>query len=253
MATKDEILQEGQAVKSKHDRRLLYLILAIMCMCMFLMVFASLKVYSAVKDTADAGADLAAQVRSACADPSIDVPPEIDCNKADKVIEEAPTSVKGDKGDQGEPGPPPSDAQVALAVASYCAGGACDGENATQAQVSAAVAQYCNNRGQCRGPIGTKGDTGDTGATGEQGPPPSDAQVASAVAAYCSTRNECSGPRGERGEAGTPGDVVTGGECSFDGPGSITITIKTATGPTTFQCSGNGPIGGGGVGQGNDG
>lgn len=256
MATKDEILQEGQAVKSKHDRRLLYVILLMMCMCMVVMIFFALKVYSAVKGTAEAGADLADQVKAACENPTVNVPPEIDCGKADDLISEAPTSVKGDKGDQGEPGPPPSDAQVALAVASYCAGGACDGENATQAQVSAAVAQYCNSRGQCRGPDGDKGDTGDTGATGEQGPPPSDAQVASAVAAYCSTRNDCRGPAGEPGKPGqdgSPGDVVTGGSCEFDGVGSLQITIQTATGPTVFQCNGIGVPPGQGGGGGNGG
>ena len=239
MATRSEIVEEGAAVKDRGSRRILAAILVVLIICMFLMIWSAIGVYKAVKDTADAGADLAVQVRKACADPSIDVPPEIDCGKADEVIDEAPEVIQGEP---GEDGPPPSDAQVALAVANYCSDGSCDGQNATQAQVSAAVAMYCNNRGQCRGPEGEEGQDGADGEDGQDAPPPSDSQVASAVAGYCSTRNDCRGPAGEPGKPGqdgSPGDVVTGGECTFNGPGSITITIMTATGPTTFQCDGS--------------
>lgn len=255
-STSDQIIEETSGAKSVMGRRLALFMIIAAIVCLVGTMVATVIAYTTVQNQAKRGTDLALQVRDACADPSRAHELGDLCPTADDVVDSAPPSVsQGDPGEPGEdgedgtdgedgaPGPPPSDAQVANAVALYCSGGRCDGADATQSQVASAVAMYCDNRGQCRGPSGADGvdgqdgQDGSNGADGPQGPPPSDEQVASAVAAYCSTRNECRGPAGEDGQ---PGDAVTGGSCQYDGVGTISITIQTSSGPTQFSCNGVG-------------
>jgi hypothetical protein len=265
---KAHIVQEATRDSKRLKGRRLVLSLFIICMVLLLLTaFLAYKLlYKPTQQQAQAGTDLATQVQAACDDPKQNTATLHNlCNDADEVVDSTPGTVKGEKGDPGtpgEPGPPPSDAQVANAVALYCATrSSCTGpkgNNATQAQVAEAVASYCNSNGECRGPAGAAGSAGQDGATGdqgergEQGPGPSDAQVASAVAAYCSTRDNCQGPKGDTGaqgdpgpagQAGQPGDTVDGGSCEFTGIGTLSITIQTSNGPTTFECVGN-PAGG---------
>lgn len=114
-----------------------------------------------------------------------------------------------------------------MAVRAYCAGGRCDGQNATTGQVRAAVLEYCDARGECRGPAGEQGNPGEdgqdgaAGAQGPPGPPPSDAQVAQAVATYCSSRNECRGPQGPAGDRGPSGPA---GKSAY--PFTFTFTVR---------------------------
>lgn len=256
MTTKEQIVDETSTAKSPRGRRATAIAVLAAFLCLLVAAGAIGLAYMALKRTAESGTALAQEVRTACEDPIKKRQLGDICPQADKVVEDAPATVvegkPGKDGEPGEPGPPPSDTQVFRAVSLYCSQGNCDGRdgrNATQADVAAAVARYCNDRGECQGPEGVDGKQGEQGVqgeTGKQGPPPSDAQVASAVAQYCSTRNDCAGPPGQ------PGDVVTGGTCNFTGPGTITVTIQTASGPTTFECTGS-PLPGPGDGNNNGG
>lgn len=216
--TKDDIVRESAS--GAVDRRKRWLLLLLTGIFTLLLVVTAIAAAIAIRDyksSAQDGTDLAREVQIACADPEQAAELGPVCKSADNVVADAPASVKGDKGDpgaqgeQGAQGPPPSSAQVAQAVALYCANGACDGKdgaNATQAQVAQAVALFCNARGDCRGPEGVAGQEGQDGTQGPQGdtgPPPSAAQVQAAVASYCSTRNDCAGPKGEPGPAGAEG------------------------------------------------
>lgn len=276
---KDSIVRD--AVNSSIDKRgrlIVILAIAAAVVCAAVGAIAAHVAYTTVQDSAQSGVTLATQVQAACADPNVD-DTELGslCANADSVVEEAPAAAKGEKGDpgdpglpgsDGEPGPPPSDAQVANAVASYCAAGRCDGSDGrngrdvTATQVAEAVASYCNSRGECRGPEGAGGPDGqdgapgDRGERGETGPPPTDSQVLAAVTTFCSTRDNCQGTRGANGEPGpqgpagpegpagpqgVPGDALIDGQCGFTGFGTISITINTSTGPTTFECVGSTP------------
>lgn len=254
-----------ESVASSKDRRGRLLIsLAVAAMLIFTGVsaIAGYIAYTTVQDAAQRGTTLAQQVQEACADPTVDEA-ELGtlCSNADDVVDDAPEAAKGPKGDTGETGatgdqglpgeagPPPSAAQVANAVASYCANGRCDGEdgtdgrdgrNVTASQVASAVALYCNDRGQCRGPEGPSGSAGQDGTDGtdgadgkpgekgDVGPPPSDGQVISAVAAYCSEHNNCQGPAGQEGATGPKGDTGdTGatGQAGIDGTSAVPFTF----------------------------
>lgn len=125
---------------------------------------------------------------------------------ADPVLISGPAGKTGAQGIQGIQGPPPSPAEVAQAVASYCASGVCKGDtgaagsSVTPSQVAAAVSTYCNDRGQCQGPRGK-----DSVEPGPRGPGPDDAQVLSAVTTYCSG-GVC---KGENGSDATDAQVKT--------------------------------------------
>lgn len=115
-------------------------------------------------------------------------------------------------------GTAPSAADVSFAVQLYCADGRCNGKEPTISQVAAAVATYCDNRGQCRGKQGEKGEDGETIV----GPPPSAESVLAAVTTYCDSHDGCRGPKGDSGTNGTNGtdgrngvDVVKV-ECNSD-------------------------------------
>lgn len=236
MNKKDEIVRDAVEESKDHRGRALLVILGVVALALLVLAGAMFYyAYTNTRDQAAAGTDLAQRVEEACGDPSR-VTDDLEklCARAGEVASSGesigigPPGPKGDRGDPGAPGeagPPPSDAQVANAVALYCAGGRCrgsDGENATPAQVADAVSSYCNDRGQCRGPRGSEGEDGQdgaTGPTGPQGPPPSQEQVEAAVATYCSTRNNCQGPAGpqgppgEEGEQGPPGVVNVETNC----------------------------------------
>lgn len=240
----DEIV-EASVLDSKAtgSRRTLLIIAVVAAFLLLAAGAASTYAYIAIRGSAQEGVNLAQQIRAACAEPGIKTDDIQDlCDEADNVVESAPEVVQGapgptgspgspgpsglpgqsgEPGEPGEPGPPPSNAQVSRAVALYCSGGQCDGDDATITQVRAAVALYCDNRGQCRGPQGATGaagedgqdgspgvpgETGAPGAVGQRGPGPTDSQVEQAVNQYCSTRNNCRGPQGETGAPGAPGE-----------------------------------------------
>lgn len=201
------------------------------------------------------GKSLAEQVQEACRDGSKDTADlGALCSQANEVVKQVtgPAGNAGADGATGATGPGPSNTQVSNAVASYCAGGACDGKNVTVAQVSAAVAQYCNANGECKGPVGqagtdgTAGQPGQDGAKGDPGdpgPPPSDEQITTAVQTYCDAHNQCAP------EVIPPDGVVTEGTCELslepiEGQpasrvtGSITLTIEQGgiTRQVTINC-----------------
>lgn len=141
----------------------------------------------AAEDAVDAAQALAEQVRSLGQTP---------------VVE--PDRLRSAQGERGRRGPGPTQAQVAAAVAAYCAGGECAGPGPTPEQVAAAVEAYCADD-RCRG------EQGDEGQAAE-GPSPDD--IADAVAAYCAQRDQCRGPRGEQGAVGAEGERgPPGGTC----------------------------------------
>lgn len=142
---------------------------------------------------------------------------------------------QGPVGPEGLIGPPPSSAQVQLAVASYCSSGVCAGHGPSASQVATAVHLYCNAQGQCQGPPGTagtdgtQGAKGDPGAPGADGPPPTPEAVQSAVADYCGNHNNCQGPQGDPG---------TNGRDAF--PFTFTFVVPAAIPPapdTTYTCT----------------
>lgn len=89
--------------------------------------------------------------------------------------------VPGKNGKLGAPGPPgkagrpPTQTEIASAVAAYCAEGACKPPGVSRDDVLAAVTVYCSTH-TCRGPAGEAGAAGATGKTGAAGrdadPPP---------------------------------------------------------------------------------
>lgn len=106
--------------------------------------------------------------------------------------------VLGFNGEQGEQGPPPTQAQIALAVANYCGDGRCDAKNPTAEQVATAVSNYCSINNGCRGANGNDGSNGQNGqnATPEQ--------IMTAVTNYCSD-GRCKGETGATGATGANG------------------------------------------------
>lgn len=237
-ATDEQIIYDSVEESKDYRRRwLLVGIVTIAVLSLLVSGIAAYYAYGSVKDQAAAGTTLAQQVKDACEDPTkrtADI--QYLCDNAEKVVEEAPEAIKGDtgpQGEQGEPGPPPSAAQVAKAVASFCAGQRCrgtDGKNATQSQVAQAVQTYCNARGECEGP---QGDTGNVGDTGPIGPPPSDAQVQDAVDAYCLTHNGCQGPAGPEGPPGPTGVVNVDDQCEAAAEGMVVADVNSTYDPDT--------------------
>lgn len=249
MSIKSDII-DGAIKDSVNPRQrgLLLAVSTIMVAFFVLAVVASWVAYSAIRDSANEGAGLAEEVQSACEDPGRNTE-ELGalCDSADQVIENAPSVVEpspplqGKTGEDGEPGPAPTEAEVALAVDSYCATNNCRGTNATPTQVATAVALYCDAAGRCRGPVGAAGSEGQDGTDGDDGdagPPPSSTQISDAVATYCSTRNECRGATGPEGPVGPAGVVNVESNCdapegqvidqvnSTYSSGSQTITIN---------------------------
>lgn len=216
MATRDQIVGESvQQAKDRRGRLTLVLLSILLLMMATLTAISGYYVYDTYHSAAQRGTNLAAQVRTACADGSIDpADAKVLCDRADKVVEEAPTAptVKGDKGDTGDvgpSGPPPTPAQVAAAVQEYCASGACRGV-VTPAQVQAAVRVYCGNHRLCKGPTGATGSTGQTGQQGPTGP---------------------TGPAGQDGKDGTNGtDAV---------PFTFTFVVNSGIPgqETTYNCT----------------
>lgn len=118
---------------------------------------------------------------------------------------------------EGKPGRPPTDAEIALAVADYCSGRVCA---PSEAEIAAQVRAYCNARDDCLGERGRDGQDGAAGADGEDGDdgrPPTDAEIAAEVAAYCAERNECRGAAGQDGQDGEDGRDGTDGQDGVDG------------------------------------
>lgn len=249
MKPKETLIEEAVRSSKMPRARRLIIALALIALALALVALYFFWVsYSGQKSQADAGTNLAEQVRAACLDPTR-VTDELEdlCDDAEEVVKSAPAPA-GPQGEVGPPGPPPSDSQVASAVALYCEGGRCDGRSVTPSQVAEAVAAYCNARGECRGPGGEDGSDGQDGATGdrgEPGPPPTAEQISSAVSTYCSAQpgGSCQGPTGPAGPQGGPGVVnITQVGCNpgegkfvrriiptYDaGSRSITITCETA-------------------------
>ena len=254
---KHEAAAEGRDPKTRH---LLLALSTLAAISAIVAVWAGWSAWHSAHQDAQAGADLAAQVQAAC-DDNIPDTPQITrlCAQAKDVTEQVgPAGPQGDQGLPGPQGPPPSDAQVANAVALYCSSGRCEGpagRSVTEAEVAQAVAIYCNNRGECRGPAGSDGTDGATGATGPQGPPPSDEQVLSAVQTYCSNHNDCQGPTGPAGPEGPKGetgvvDVKDNCDPAPDGDyiSNVNSTYDADTKTITITCDYKPiiPVGGGG-------
>lgn len=149
-----------------------------------------------------------------------------------------PPGVAGQQGAQGPIGPigpqglPPSVAQVAQAVAAFCANDRCKGTTPTPAQIASAVSSYCAANGQCRGPAGS------------MGPAPTDLQIASSVSSYCAQESApCRGVAGKDGKDGKDGldGVGSQGEPGQDGQdGEDALPFKfqfTDKGLVTYQCT----------------
>jgi hypothetical protein len=233
------------------------------------LVIIGLALYGASKDDHAKASDqtlgdFASQVKAACTSNPTEARKMFGdaCGKA-QAIDARPAGqkgdpgVKGDTGSQGVQGPPPSAAQVASAVASYCTGGRCAGKGPSASQVAVAVSAYCNARGQCQGPNGLPGSQGSPGGpgspgsqgspgrdgsdgqqgpTGAQGPGPTTAQVADAVSAYCGQDTKpCQGPAGQTGDQGPKGAAgpdTSAEECTSKGGALQELTVTT-TDPLT--------------------
>lgn len=147
----------------------------------------------------------------------------------------------GPAGPTGATGPGPSQVQIQNAVASHCAAVKC-GSPPTPAQVAQAVATYCRSDGRCRGPsgpsgaIGTPGKSGPPGSPGAPGQNATADQVADAVATYCAAHDDCRGEQGSSGEqgpsgpAGAPGSAGPTGAPGDDGQPPISWTYTDALG-----------------------
>lgn len=157
-------------------------------------------------------------------------------------------SLPGKPGPTGARGPAPSPAEVAQAVASYCAAhGGCSGPagaSVTPVQVAAAVSTYCGANGQCKGPQGAPGndsqvpgpkgeDSTVPGPQGEKGDPPSPTEVYAAVEAFCADNVQCVGPQGAPGKDSTvPGPE---GQKGDTGPAPESWTFEFLG--QTYQCT----------------
>lgn len=235
MTAREELIEDSKYIKSPQNRKLVILACVMVMLSMVVAGVASYLAYSAANLKAQQGRSLAQQVREACINPRLNTGDmSAICKKANEVASEPAPATIPLQGPEGKPGPPPSDAQVSLALTRYCSSFTCrgaNGKNATQAQVRSAVAMYCNLRGECIGPEGEDGTDGQDGQQGKQGPPPSEDQVAKAVADYCSTRNDC---RGQAGQDGTPGRGIQAVACT---QGNATFTITYTDGSTqTVEC-----------------
>jgi hypothetical protein len=138
-----------------------------------------------------------------------------DAPTAEEIIDGEPVP-----GPQGEPGRGPTASEVAAAVRAYLeANPPAPGQAVTDAQVAIAVASYCAT-GACQGEDGTDGISGSDGASGaagadgapgaagEAGRAPTPEEITAAVSAYCDANNGCVGPTGPPG----PG-IILGDEC----------------------------------------
>lgn len=79
----------------------------------------------------------------------------------------------GEQGIQGDPGRPPTEEEIAIAVAQFCSENNCDGPQGpgpTSEQIAQAVSEYCAND-NCKGEPGTNGADGDKGEPGEDAIP----------------------------------------------------------------------------------
>lgn len=214
MTMHDDIVQESVSESKNHGLRRLLLGLVILASMLMLAVGVSTWfVYQDYHSAAQRGTNLAAQVKTACAEGSISqADAKILCEKADRVVEQAPveptqTTLKGDPGDNGKDAPPPTSAQVLDAVRVFCATGACRGV-VTEQQVRQAVRTYCAINSRCKGPAGINGTDGKTGATG------------------------ATGASGTDGKDGTNG---ADGKDAF--PFTFSFTVNTlGSGETTYTC-----------------
>lgn len=119
------------------------------------------------------------------------------------------------EGEQGKQGRPPTDAEIALAVANYCSGRVCA---PSEAEIAASLRAYCDARNDClgeRGRNGKNGQDGTDGVDGEDGRPPTQTEIDAGIARYCAERNEC---RGQKGDPGTDGQDGTDGKDGEPGP-----------------------------------
>ena len=156
----------------------------------------------------------------------------VDAGKPPVTPPPTPSVVTGPQGVQGVPGPPPTSAAVLQAVTLYCAVHSCS-EPPSDPQVAAAVAGYCAN-GRCQGAAGPQGATG---AQGPQGPGPTETQIAAAVANYCSTSDRCRGTKGDPGEDGQDGTAVPGDYTCESGQ-YVTGFAVASNGAVSLHCAG---------------
>jgi len=153
-----------------------------------------------------------------------------------------PAELQGAEGPQGPAGPPPTDEQVAAAVADFFQRNPVeDGESPSPAAIAVAVTNYL---------------AANPPEQGEPGPAPSAEQIASAVEAYLIEHPAPAGPPGPAGPAGADGEDGEDGEsptaeelaaaaakaveeyieehpCSTPGFVYTTLTVVTLDGPPT--------------------
>ena len=144
------------------------------------------------------------------------------------------------QGPPGEPGPPPSDEQVAEAVARYLQEHPPEpGRSPTFAEIRAAVADYLAESPP---------------PAGEPGPGPTQEQVLAAVTTYLISNPipagepGPAGPAGRDGQDGAPGPAGPAGPAGADGsdgqpPLSWTFTHQPVVGPAvTYECTRTDPF-----------
>lgn len=89
-----------------------------------------------------------------------------------------PAGPAGEPGAEGPEGRPPTADEVSVAVATFCAEGACQGP---------------------------EGPAGGQGPVGPAGPGPTDAQIEAAINTFCGNDGSCEGAPGATGPTGPPG------------------------------------------------
>jgi len=135
------------------------------------------------------------------------------------------------QGPPGEPGPPPSDEQVAEAVARFLQEHPPEpGRSPTFEEIRAAVADYLAESPP---------------PAGEPGPGPTQEQVLAAVTTYLISNPVPAGEPGPAGPAGRDGEPGPAGEDGADGqpPLSWTFTHQPVVGPAvTYECTRTDPF-----------
>lgn len=221
----EEAVRKSREVKNVGQRRIMIALGIVLLLSIIAAGGGSLTSYLTLRSAAQDGTVLAQQIQEQCESPESTSPDLAQfCPDADRVVESAPSEIKQDPvpgpagptgadGSPGTPGPAPTDAQVFLAVKSFCnSTGRCegdDGSSATPAQVAIAVSSYCDARGDCRGGSGEDGTNGADGTDGNDAPPITQAQLIDAVDSFCSQGTNCQGPAGQDGEDGKDGSDST--------------------------------------------
>lgn len=210
--TQKDLVSEAVAESKMPRTRKLLLILGVLCLILMILtgVFAW-KAYVPVREQAQSGTSLAKQVQDACKANATNTDDLKDlCNRADKVVDEAPPAVtQGKTGDTGAAGPigfpgltgPQGEPGIQGEPGRNGTNGT-DGVNGKNGLIGAAGKD---------GPPGPAGPAGQDGKDGVQGAPGE------------------KGEKGERGEAGAQGPP---GPTCPDGYTGSNVQVETGEGIT---------------------